>query len=142
MKLFTILNLFWTLNCDFNEMSHSKLAQVNNTTVHIRCKGLSSFYFLPQVNLWFVLWHYHYSNKQTVKYSFISLYNRTVHCTIRNKAKSVRRQHRKGTSEASEILTYKGTTQVVRNRWVSFIHTRSLGRMVHMLKRLVIYLLS
>ena len=42
----------------------------------------------------------------------------TVHCT---RAQAVKRQHRKRDTGKSEILTYKDTTQVARNIWVSFI---------------------
>ena len=66
----------------------------------------------------------------------------TVHCTIRTRAQSVRGQHRIRTSEEREILTYKGTTPVVRNMWVSFIYSRSLGMMGHMFKWLVMYVLN
>ena len=44
-----------------------------------------------------------------------TLYNYTVHCTIRTRAQSVRRQHRKRTSEKSEKVTNKNTFQVARN---------------------------
>ena len=40
----------------------------------------------------------------------------TVHCTIRARAQSVRRQHRRRTSEKSEMVTYKDSTQVAINR--------------------------
>ena len=47
-----------------------------------------------------------------VKCTCISLYHYTVHCTIRTRDQSVRRQHRRRTSEKSEMVTYKDTTQV------------------------------
>ena len=47
------------------------------------------------------------------------------------------------TSEKSEMVTYKDTTQVARNMWVLFIWSKPLGRMGHnMLKWLLIYLLD
>ena len=42
-------------------------------------------------------------------------YTVQLHFTIRAKAQSARRQHRMRTSEKSEIVTYKDTTQVARN---------------------------
>ena len=51
-----------------------------------------------------------------MKCTCITLYNYTVHCTIRTRAQSVRRQHRKRNSEKSEMVTYKYVTEVVRNR--------------------------
>ena len=48
----------------------------------------------------------------------------TAHCTIRTRVQSIKRQHRKSTSEKSGIVTYKDTTQVARNIWVSFIWKR------------------
>ena len=47
------------------------------------------------------------------------LYNYTLHGTIRTRAQSVRRQHRKINSEKSEMMTYKHVTEVVRNRCVN-----------------------
>ena len=47
------------------------------------------------------------------------------------------------TSEKSDMVTYKDTTQVARNMWVLFIWSKPLGKMGHiMLKWLVIYLLN
>ena len=80
-----------------------------------------SFDYIAQVSLRVRLWQYHWSNKQTVKCTCITQCNYTVHCTIRTRAQSVRRQHRKRTSEKSEMMTYKDTTQVAENMWVSFI---------------------
>ena len=126
LKVLQILNLFWTLNCYFHEMSSQFTSYVSK--------------FYPQVHLWLRHWYYHNSNRQTVKYTCITLYNHTVHCNIRNRAQSVRRQHRKRTSEESEIVTYKDTTQWLRNMWVSFIYTISLGwRGHHIWKWLMIY---
>ena len=65
------------------------------------------------------LWQYHWSNKQTIKCTCIILYNYTVHCNIRTREQSVRRQHRKRNSEKSEMVTYKHVTEVVRNRCVN-----------------------
>ena len=48
----------------------------------------------------------------------ITLYNYTVHCTIRTRVQSLRRQQRKRTVEKSEMVTYKDTTQLVINNWV------------------------
>ena len=112
------MNLFWTLNCDFHVMSFSNSVQVSKNTVHSRCKCLSSsFDFLPQLDLWFRLLHYHYSNKQTLKYTCITLYSYTVHSIIRTRAQSVRRQHKKRNLEESKILTYRDTTQALRHMW-------------------------
>ena len=88
-----------------------QIANVNNKTFQIRCKGfLSSFDFLPEVYLWFRHWQYHYSNKQTVKCTCITLYTYAVHCMIRTRAQSVRRQHEKWTSENSEMVPCKDNT--------------------------------
>ena len=96
--------------------------KVNNKTIQIRYKGFySSLDFLPYVHLWLRLWQYHYSNKQTVKCTCITLYNYTVYCTMNTIAQSVRRQHEKRTSEKSEMVTYKDTNQVARNMLVSLI---------------------
>merc|ERR1711954_156144 len=55
--------------------------------------------------------------KQTnCKRKCIVLYNYTVYCTIRTRAQSGRRQHRKRNSEKSKIVTYKYVNEVVRNR--------------------------
>merc|ERR1711954_373599 len=40
----------------------------------------------------------------------------TLHCTIRTRAQSVRRQQRKRTSEESEMVTYNHLTEVVRTK--------------------------
>ena len=40
----------------------------------------------------------------------------TVQCTIRTKAQSIRRQHRKRTWEKSDMVTYEDSIQVVRKR--------------------------
>ena len=37
----------------------------------------------------------------------------TVHCTIRTRAQSARRQHRRRVSEKNDMVTYKDSTQVV-----------------------------
>ena len=59
------------------------------------------------------------------------------------RAQSVRRQHRQRISKKSEIVTYKNIIQVTRNRWVSFIRFRALGRKGHnMFKWLVISLFN
>ena len=100
------MNLF----CVYNSVSHGMLlsnsVKVNGNTIKILCKGfLSSFEIFPEVYPWFRLCQYHYSNKQTIKCTCITLYTFTVHCTIRTKAQSVRRQHEKRTSEKSEMVT-------------------------------------
>merc|ERR1712114_64944 len=95
-----------------------------------KCKGfLSSFEFLPEVYLWFRPGQYHYSYKQTIKCTCITLYTYTVHLRIRTKAQSVRRQHKKRTSEKSEMVTYEDITQVARNMWVRSILSKPLGPM-------------
>ena len=53
--------------------------------------------------------------KQTNCKICIKLYNYTVHCTIKTRAQSVRRQHRKKTSEKNEMVIYNNSTQVERN---------------------------
>ena len=122
-------------------MPLSNSDKVNKKTIYIGWKCFFSwFYFLPEVGLWFRLWQYHYSNKQTVKSTCITLYNEIVHCTIRTRAQSVRRQHEKRTPEKSEMVTYKDTTQVARNRWVSVILIKPLDRLGYtMLKWLKIF---
>ena len=122
----------------------SNSVKVNDKTIKILCKGfLSSFEFLPEVYLWFRLCQYHYSNKQTIKCTCITLYTFTVHFTIRTKAQSVRRQHEKRTSEKSEMVTCEDNTEVARNMWIWSIWSTPLGRMGHsMLKWLVIYILN
>ena len=91
-----------------------QIANVNNKTFQIRCKGfLSSFDFLPEVYLWFRHWQYHYSNKRSVKRH--TLYTYTVHFSVRTRAQSVRRQHEKRTQEKSEMVICKDTTEVARN---------------------------
>ena len=115
-------------------MPLSNSVKVNNKTIQMRCKGfLSSFYFLPEVYLWFRLWQYHYSNKQTVNYTCITLYNFTVHCTIRTRAWSVKRPLRKRTSQEREIVTYKHVTEVVRNRCVNHQAKRGDSRTIVLL---------
>ena len=37
----------------------------------------------------------------------------TVHCTIRTRAQSARRQHRRRVSEKNDMVTYKDSTQLV-----------------------------
>ena len=125
-------------------MPLSNSIKVNNKTIQIRCKGfLASFDFLPEVYLWFRLCHYHYSNKQTIKCTCITLYTYTVHCTTMTKDQSVRRQHEKRTSEKSEKVTCEDSTQVARKMSVWFIWSKPLGRMWHnMLKWLVVYTLN
>ena len=53
------------------------------------------------------------------------MYNYTVHCTIRTRAQSDRRQHRKRTPEKSDMATYKDSTQVFRKRQVNQ-HTKKV----------------
>ena len=96
-------------------MPLSNSVKVNKKTIQLGVRGFFSwFYFLPEVYLWFGLWKYHYSNKQTVKCTCITLYIYTVHCTIRTRAQSVRRQNEKRTSERYEMVTYKDNTKVAR----------------------------
>ena len=71
-------------------------------------------------------------------------YTIQLHCTLSHKARaqSARRQLEKGTSEKSEMGTYKDTTQVARYMWLSLILIKLWGSMWHnMLERLVIYIL-
>ena len=73
----------------------------------------------------------------------ITLCHYTVHCIIRTRAQSVRRQHKKRNSEKRELVTYKDISQVARKMWLSFIWIKPLVRMGHnMLKWLVIHLLA
>ena len=73
----------------------------------------------------------------------LTLYNETVHWTIRTRYQSVRRQHRRRTSEKSEMVTYKDNIQVARNMWFSIIWIQPLGRMQNdMLKLIITYLLN
>ena len=58
------------------------------------------------------------SNKQTVKCTFITLYNRTVHSTNRYRAQLARIQQRERTSMEREMVTYEQVNEVVRNRCV------------------------
>ena len=100
------MNLFCTYISDSQGMPLSNSDKVNKKTIYIGWKSFFSwFYFLPEVYLWFRLWQYHYSNKQTVKCTCITLYTYTVHCTTRTRSQSVRRQHEKRTSEKSEMVT-------------------------------------
>ena len=46
--------------------------------------------------------------------------NYTVHCTIKTRAQSVRRQQRERTSPESELVTYEHVNEVVRNRCVKY----------------------
>ena len=64
-------------------------------------------------------------NKQTVKFTCITLHYNSVHCIIRTRAQSVIKQHRKITSEKSDIVTYKDSTQVFRTK-VSQSHTKKV----------------
>merc|ERR1711954_498733 len=59
-----------------------------------------------------------FENKQTVKCTSITLYNCTVHFTIRTRAQSIKRQQMRRTSQESEMVTLKHVTEVVRNRCV------------------------
>ena len=68
-----------------------------------------------------------------MKCTCITLYNYTVHCTIRTRAQSVRRQHRKRNSEKSEMVTYKHVTEVVRNRCVNHQAKRMVSRAIVLL---------
>ena len=102
-----VVNLFGALNSDLHKLPYSNSVNVNNQKVQSVCR--SSFDYLPQVYLWFWLWQYHLSSKQTVKCKCITLYDYTVYCTIRNIVQSVIRQHRKRTLEKSEMVTYKDT---------------------------------
>ena len=75
------VNLFWALNSDLHKLPYSNSVNVNNQKVQSVCR--SSFDYLPQVYLWFWLWQYHLSSKQTVKCKCIALYDYTVHCAIK-----------------------------------------------------------
>ena len=69
-----IVYMFWVYNSVSHGMLLSNSVKVNDKTIKILCKGfLSSFEFLPEVYLWFRLCQYHYSNKQTVKCTCITL---------------------------------------------------------------------
>ena len=92
-----------------------------------------SFDYLPRVHLLFWLLEYHWSNLQSVKCTCITLYNKTVHCTIRTRFQSIRRQHRRRTSEKSETVTYKDSSQVATNRWVAFIGRLNLSQTLSLL---------
>ena len=59
------------------------------------------------------------SNKQTIKCTWITLYNCTLFCNIRTRAQSARRQQRNRTSEESEMVTYNHVTEVVRSKCVN-----------------------
>ena len=136
------MHLFWAYNSDFHGKPLSYSVKVNNKTIQIRCKGFLSSFF-HRIYLWFRIWHYHYSNKKTVKSTRITLYTYTIHCIIRTVAQSVRRQHEKRTSEKSKRVTCEDTTEVARNMWIWSIWSTPLGRMGHsMLKWLVIYILN
>ena len=106
---------------------------------------MSSFEFFPELYLWFRPGQNHYSYKQTIKCTC----THTVHFRIRTKAQSVRRQHKKRTSEKSEMVTYEDITQVARNMSVWSIWSKPLGRMgddmlkwlvIDILKKLALYL--
>ena len=123
------MNLFWVYNSVSHGMLLSNSVKVNDKTIKILCKGfLSPFEFLPEVYLWFRLCQYHYSNKQTIKCTCITLYTYTVHCIIRTKAQSLRRQHEKRTSEKSKMVTCEDITEVARNIWISLFWSRPFGR--------------
>ena len=62
---------------------------------------------------------YNWWNKQTVICTCITQYTYTVHCIMRTRAQSDRRQHRRRTSEKSEMLTYKHVIEGVRIRCVN-----------------------
>ena len=90
-------------------MPLSNSVKADKKTIQIECLGvLSSFDSLPEVYLWFRLWQYHYTNKQTVKYTYITLYIYTVHCTIRTRVHSVGRHHRKRNSKKNEMMVVSG----------------------------------
>merc|ERR1711954_587898 len=60
-------------------------------------------------------------------------YNYKVHCTIRTRGQSVRRQHRKRNSETSEMVTYTHVTEEVRNRCVNHQAKRVDSRAIYLL---------
>ena len=125
------MNLFGDVNSDFHDTPLSNSVILNNQTLQSVCKGFASpLNYIPQVYLWFRLWQYHWSNKQTIKCTCITLYNYTVHCTIRTRGQSVRRQHRKRNSEKSEMVTHKHVTEVVRNRCVNHQAKRGDSRAI------------
>ena len=69
--------------------------------------------------------------------------SRAIFLLVAVRDQSVRRQHKKRTSKKSDMVTYKNTTQVTRNRSVPFFLIWQLGRMGHnMSKWLVIFLLN
>ena len=122
----------------------SNSVKVNKKTIEIRWMCfLSWFDFLPEVYLWFRLWQYHYSNKQTVKCTCITLYTYTAHCTMRTRSQSVRRQHEKRTSEQNEMVTCEDILKLPEICDCDLSKIKPLGRMVHnMLKLLVIFQLN
>ena len=62
------MNLFWAFISDSHGMPLSNSVKVNKKSIQLGWRGFFSwFYFLPELYLWFKLWKYHYSNKQTVK---------------------------------------------------------------------------
>ena len=117
-----IVNLFRPFNSDSPKMPFSKSVTASKKTIQSRCKNFSSsFNFLPSVRPW----QYHYTNKQTVNCTCITQYTHTLHCTVRTRAQSIRRQQRKRTSEESEMVTYNHVTEVVRSECVNH-HARRM----------------
>ena len=105
-KYLQILNQFGTLNSDFLKLSFSKSVDVSQQRVQSDIKAFfSSFDYIPQVYIWLRLCTYNASNKHIVKYTCITLYNYTVHCTMRARAQSTRWQQRKEPSHKREIVT-------------------------------------
>ena len=71
--------------------------------------------------------------KQTTICTYITLYSYTVHCTIRTRAHSVRRQQGERTSEESEIVTHKHATEVVKKRCFNHLAKRVDSRAILLL---------
>ena len=69
-----------------------------------------------------------------VKCTCISLYHYTVHCIIRTRDQSLRRQQRNSTSHESEMMTYKQVLEVVSNRCVNHqakkVYSRAIGLLI------------
>ena len=95
-------------------------------------KNITSYFKI--LFLWFKLWQCHQSNIQTVNGTYITLYNYTLDCTIRTRAQSVRRQHRKMTSEKiiwwliRILLRWSEKRELIRhNQWIQGLYLCSQG---------------
>ena len=116
--IFLINCMVWSQIVIGHQATISCIKETCNIVAPGRPKKKQPTDYIPQVYLWFRIWQYHWPNKQTIKCTCITLYNCTLHGTIRTRAQSVRRQKRKRISQESEIVTYKHVTEVVRNRCV------------------------